>query len=78
MFLEESASNFGMLYKQQTEYYGACTSIRVWYTDGKEFEFGIVELSWLSMPLDTETYKVLADGYKIIRDKKRYFEDLKL
>lgn len=27
--------NFGDVYKQQTEYYGACTSIRVWYKDGK-------------------------------------------
>jgi predicted nucleotidyltransferase len=69
---------FGEVYKQQTEYYGACTSIRVWYKDGKEVEFGIVEPSWISMPLDTGTYKVLSDGYKIIIDKKRYFEDLKL
>lgn len=70
--------DFGKVYKQQTEYYGACTSIRVWYEDEKEVEFGIVEPSWISMPLDTGTYKVLSDGYKIIIDKKRYFEDLKL
>ena len=69
---------FGEVYKQQTEYYGACTSIRVWYKDGKEVEFGIVEPSWISTPLDTGTYQVLSDGYKIIIDKKRYFEDLKL
>ena len=69
---------WGKVYKQQTEYYGACTSIRVWYKDGKEIEFGIVEPSWISMPLDTGTYKVLSDGYRIIVDKKQYFEDLKL
>ena len=44
--------------RQQTEYYGACTSIRVWYKDGKEVEFGIVELSWISMLLDVWTYQV--------------------
>lgn len=24
--------------EQQTEYYGACTSIRVWYEDGREVD----------------------------------------
>lgn len=75
---QDFTQNFGKVYKQQTEHYGACTSIRVWYTDGKEVEFGIVEPSWISMPLDSGTCKVLSDGYKIIIDKKRYFEDLKL
>ncbi len=67
---------FGVVYRQQTEYYGACTSIRVWYKDGKEVEFGIVEPSWISMPLDAGTSQVLSDGYKIIIDKKRHVEDL--
>lgn len=69
---------FGEVYKQQTEYYGACTSIRVWYGDGKEVEFGIVEPSWISIPLDSGTIKVLSDGYKLIVDKKKYFEKLEI
>ena len=69
---------FGEVYKQQTEYYGVCTSIRAWYSDGKEVEFGIVEPSWISTPLDSGTYQVLSDGYKLIVDKKRYFENLEL
>jgi len=69
---------FGEVYKQQTEYYGACTSIRAWYTDGKEVEFGIVEPSWVAIPLDKGTYQVLSDGYKLIVDKKRYFANLEL
>lgn len=75
---QDFVQNFGKVYKQQVEYYGACTSIRVWYNDGKEVEFGIVEPSWISNPLDTGTYQVLSDGYKIIIDKKRFFDDLKL
>lgn len=75
---QDFTKEFGEFYKQQIEYYGACTSVRVWYKDGKEVEFGIVEPSWISMPLDIGTYKVLSDGYKVIIDKKRYFEDLKL
>ena len=64
--------------EQQTEYYGACTSIRVWYKDGIEVEFGIAEPSWLTMPLGIGTYQVLSDGYKLIVDKKWYFKDLEL
>lgn len=75
---QDYTQNFGEVNKQQTEYYGACTSVRAWYRDGKEVEFGIVEPSWISMPLDSGTYKVLSDGYKIIIDKKRYFEDLNI
>lgn len=75
---QDFTQKFGEVYKQQTEYYGTCTSIRVWYKDGKEVEFGIVEPSWLTMPLDTGTYQVLSDGYKLIIDKKQYFGNLKL
>jgi predicted nucleotidyltransferase len=69
---------FGDLYKQETEYYGAYTSIRSYYLDGKEVEFGIVDPSWISKPLDAGTRKVLSDGYKVILDKKRHFENLEL
>ena len=78
MATRDFTQKFGTVYKQQTEYYGACTSIRVWYKDGKEVEFGIVEPSWISMPLDTGTFQVLSDGYKVIVDKKPYFKNLKL
>ncbi len=69
--------NFGAVHKQQVEYYGACTSIRVWYKDGKEVEFGIVDPSWISTPLDAGTYQVLSDGYHVIIDKKGHFEKIK-
>ena len=75
---QKFVQNFGEIEKKQTEHYGACTSIRVWYKDGKEVEFGIVDPSWIAVPLDAGTYKVLSDGYKIIIDKRGYFEDLKL
>ena len=69
---------FGNVIKSQIEYYGACTSIRVYYMDGKEVEFGIVEPSWIKQPLDRGTYKVLDDGFKVIIDKKEYFRNLNI
>lgn len=73
---QEFTKYFGEIEKKQTEYYGACTSIRVWYKEGQEVEFGIVEPSWISVPLDGGTHKILSDGYKIIIDKKSYFLNL--
>ncbi|WP_411167812.1 nucleotidyltransferase domain-containing protein [Clostridium sp. MB05] len=67
---------FGNIDKKQTEYYGKCTSIRVWYKEGREIEFGIVDPSWIESPLDAGTYKVLSDGYKVIIDKKHYFRNI--
>jgi hypothetical protein len=69
---------FAEVSKYQIEYYGACTSIRTLYKNGLEVEFGLVEPSWIASPLDTGTYKVLANGYKILVDKKDYFNDLKI
>ena len=69
---------FGEVLRQQTEYYGACTSIRVWYRDGKEVEFGIVEPSWISVPLDEGTCRVLSEGFRIITDQKQHFSALKI
>lgn len=69
---------FGDVNKSQIEYYGACTSIRVWYKDGKEVEFGIVNPTWIEKPLDNGTNKVLNDGFKVIIDKKDYFKDLSI
>lgn len=75
---QDFVREFGEVYKKQMEYYGACTSVRVWYKDGREVEFGIVEPSWISKPLDAGTYKVLCDGYKVLIDKKGYFDSLDL
>lgn len=75
---EEFIQGFGEIYKKQTEYYGECTSIRVWYKNGQEVEFGIVEPSWIKKPLDAGTKRVLSDGYRVISDKKNYFQNLVL
>lgn len=69
---------FGKVDRRQTEYYGACTSIRVWYAGGLEVEFGLVEPSWIQRPLDPGTKRVLSDGYVVVIDKKDYFKNLAL
>lgn len=66
---------FGKAEKVSVERWGACTSIRVFYDD-MEVEFGIVEPSWLDVPLDAGTRRTLTDGYQVILDKKGYFDNL--
>ncbi len=75
---QDFVQRFGEVLRKQTESYGACTSVRVWYKNGPEAEFGIVEPSWIERPLDSGTAKVLSDGYKIILDKKNHFKNLVL
>lgn len=69
----EFAGRFGTIAQKRTEYYGACTSVRVWYQNGLEVEFGIVEPSWAALPLDSGTRAVLEDGYQVLTDKKGAF-----
>lgn len=74
----EILDRFGTKAKQEMEYWGACTSVRIWYENSFEVEFGFVEPSWISQPLDEGTHRVLKDGYQIVVDKKGYFDNLKL
>lgn len=69
-------ARFGRVARQQTESYGACTSVRVWYEDGREVEFGLVLPSWANAPLDGGTARVLRDGYRVLADKKGRFARL--
>ena len=62
----------------QTEFYGACASIRVWYETGLEVEFGLVKPSWIGLPLDGGTLGVLRSGYLILLDKSDRLQNLEL
>lgn len=57
---------FGTVASKQIEQYGLCTSLRVWYEDGTEIEYGIVPDTWLDIPLDAGTRRVLEDGYRLL------------
>lgn len=57
---------FGTVEKSQVEDYGLLTSIRVWYGDGLEIEYGITDERWSAMPLDAGTQQVIADGMQVL------------
>lgn len=66
-------ANFGEIRKAGTERYGPVTSLRVFYNGGFEVEFGIVEPSWVGIPLDSGTRRVILDGMRIVYDPDGLF-----
>ena len=51
---------------QQAEDYGLITSIRVWYIDGREIEYGITDERWAAIPLDEGSRRVISDGMQVL------------
>jgi predicted nucleotidyltransferase len=66
------AEQFGQVQKQQLEDYGRLTSLRVWYTNGLEVEYGFTNETWVALPLDAGTQRVIADGIKILFERNSY------
>lgn len=69
--------HFGNVTKENIEYYGVVTSLRFFYENSFEVEYGITDMNWISKPLDSGTKRVLRDGHKVIIDKDGYFEEIK-
>lgn len=57
---------FGEIRQSQVEDYGRLTSIRAWYSDGREIEYGITGIDWAASPLDEGTRRVISDGMRIL------------
>lgn len=51
-------------------------TLRVWYKNGFETEYGIAEPSWIDKPFDPGTHKVLSDGHKLLINKYGKFENI--
>lgn len=63
------AGTFGEVDNIEKEDWGKLTSLRVWFHDGHEVEFGITTPDWISEPLDPGTKEVLSRGKKVIFDR---------
>ncbi|HEX9013003.1 MAG TPA: nucleotidyltransferase domain-containing protein [Anaerolineaceae bacterium] len=61
---------FGAVLRQQGEDYGKVTSLRAWYVDGREVEFGIASRIWAAHPLDDGTRRVIQDGMRVIFERE--------
>lgn len=71
-YLEDTgwATTFGTVAGQQLEDWGKVTSLRVWYQDGEEVEFGVTTPDWVAQPIDEGTQRVISDGIRILFDRE--------
>lgn len=60
---------FGQVEKYQIEDYGKLTSVRVWYQNGIEVEYGFTTPDWAATPLDAGTQRVLRDGMRVLFER---------
>jgi predicted nucleotidyltransferase len=60
---------FGEPIRQETEDWGKVTSIRVWYAEGHEVEFGIAGMGWASDPSDEGDARVIKNGIRILYER---------
>lgn len=61
---------FGTVQSCTVEDWGLVTSLRVFYEDGPEVEFGLTSRAWVRLPLDEGTAQVIADGLLILFDRE--------
>jgi predicted nucleotidyltransferase len=62
-------SEFGVAQEVSVEDYGLVQSVRVFYADGPEVEYGITSSEWVTLPLDEGTIAVLRDGVVVLLDR---------
>ena len=60
---------FGEIEKYQIENYGELTSLRVWYQNRYEVEYGLTTPDWAAEPLDAGTRQVIADGMLVLYER---------
>ena len=61
--------HFGLVEKYQIEDYGKLTSVRVWYQNGMEVEYGFTTPDWAMPPRDAGTQRVLRDGMRVLFER---------
>ena len=61
-------SQFGEAPECRVEDWGKVTSLRTFYQDGLEVEYGFSTPDWAQRPMDAGSLKVIADGMKILHD----------
>lgn len=61
---------FGVVVADRIEDYGGVTSLRVWYEDRLEVEYGLTDRTWADMPLDAGTRRVISGGMRVLFERE--------
>ncbi|MHB8778169.1 MAG: nucleotidyltransferase domain-containing protein [Anaerolineales bacterium] len=65
----EWVNAFGLVKSCTVEDWGLVTSLRVYYRDGLEVEYGLTSSDWAGKPIDAGARQVILDGMKILLDR---------
>lgn len=70
-YLEDQGwlEKFGLAQSVQLEPYGKLTSIRVWYADRLEVEYGLTGEEWAADPLDPGSRRVMEGGMRVLFER---------
>lgn len=60
------AATFGTVIRSRVEDWGRVQSLRVWYDDGAEVEFGVTDPDWGADPDDHATRGVIEAGHQVV------------
>ena len=69
-------NRFGKVVESSFETWGTVETIRVFFENQMEVEFGIATEDWCRIPVDQGTFKVVNEGHKILVDKEGLLEKL--
>jgi len=61
-------TRFGDVGECRVEDWGKVTSLRTFYKDGLEVEYGFATPDWAQRPMDAGSLRVMSDGMKILFD----------
>jgi predicted nucleotidyltransferase len=61
---------FGGVTECKVEDWGRCKSLRVFYKDNLEVEYGFALPEWADIPVDPGTHRVVSNGMKSLFDPK--------
>lgn len=61
-------SLFGEVTECRVEDWGKVTSLRTFYEDGLEVEYGFSTPDWACVPMDAVSFRVVLDGMKVLFD----------
>jgi predicted nucleotidyltransferase len=62
--------SFGLIKKMLVEDYGRVTSLRAWYENGREVEFGLTTPAWAGSPLEDGTERTIQKGMQVLFERE--------
>jgi predicted nucleotidyltransferase len=70
--------NFGNIESSTLEEWGILTSLRIFYDNVLEVEYGVVTDQWVKEPLDEGTKNVVKNGFKVVTEKEDIFFSIRM